>query len=79
MNDAHAELLQQAKFFFARPDDMRRDHPIVEETDPVQIVDRAGAFRFDAVIDFAFGLRNVRDDGRAGAIGKRADGFQVIF
>ena len=58
---------------------MRGDHAIVQKANSIQIDDRAGAFRFDAVVNFAFRFFDVRDDWRAGPIGKRARGFQMIL
>ena len=79
MNDAHAQFLQQRKLFVAGPNHVRGNDAIVEKAEAVQIIDRAGAFVFDAVIDFAFGFGNMNDDRRAGAIRELAHSFQMIL
>src|SRR5688572_22089211 len=58
---------------------MRRDHAIVQETDPVEISDGAGAFFFNAVVKLALCLCDVSDDRCSSAISKRANGFEVLF
>ena len=58
---------------------MRGNHAIVEKPDAIKIVDRARALRFDTVVYLALRFGNMNNYRRAGAIGKCAHRFQVIF
>ena len=79
MNYADAEFLQQAELFGAYPNHVRGNYPIIQKADAIQIIYGRSTFRFDAVINLALGFRDVRHDGGAGAIGKCANCFQMIF
>ena len=79
MNYADAEFLQQAELFGAYPNHVRGNYPIIQKADAIQIIYGRSTFRFDTVINLALGFRDVRHDGGAGAIGKCANCFQMIF
>ena len=58
---------------------MRGDHAFTQKTDALEIIDRAGALCFQAVVDFPFRFSDVGNNRRAGAIRKCAHSLEMFF
>ncbi len=79
MDHTNAALFQNRDVTSLWPNHVRRDHPLIQKTDPLEISNRTRALSLDAVVNLTLRLGNMSNDRRAGAIGKRACRFEMIF